>query len=354
MTTALQLRRGTATQHADFTGLLAEVTVDTDYHSLRVHDGATKGGFLLAKLSDVQSAVRYDSSQTLTDAQKTQARSNIQAAMEPANLGLVVKTGTGSTSSVTLQQGKGISVQGGDGLTGNPTITNTGVTSINGKSGDVTLSFQQGEYQGGHGQVFTSSGTFTVPTGVSCIKVTVLGGGGGGGGSNGAGQFGLGGGAGGMAIKFITGLTAGSSYAVTVGGSGGGASAGNTGGSGGASSFGSFCSATGGSGGPRVAHTLNGDSTFSMVNGGSGSGGDINITGDGGYHTYGLSYLDRSTSTYGYCGGSGGSSLFGMGGKPRGSASGMAASGYGSGGSGGGSGFYSGGSGSPGLVIVEW
>ena len=37
-----------------------------------------------------------------------------------------------------------------------------------------------GPYTGARGQVFNSSGTFTIPTGVSALKVTVVGGGGGG------------------------------------------------------------------------------------------------------------------------------------------------------------------------------
>lgn len=47
MASQLQLRRGTATQHASFTGAVAEVTVDTTNKSVRVHDGSTAGGMLL-------------------------------------------------------------------------------------------------------------------------------------------------------------------------------------------------------------------------------------------------------------------------------------------------------------------
>jgi len=39
------LHRGTTAENAAFTGLLSEVTVDTDLWSLRVHDGETVGGF---------------------------------------------------------------------------------------------------------------------------------------------------------------------------------------------------------------------------------------------------------------------------------------------------------------------
>lgn len=45
MATQVQLRRGTAAQHASFTGVAGEVTVDTTSYVLRVHDGSTVGGF---------------------------------------------------------------------------------------------------------------------------------------------------------------------------------------------------------------------------------------------------------------------------------------------------------------------
>lgn len=46
---AFQRRRGTTAQHAAFTGLLAELTVDTDKDTVVVHDGSTAGGFPLSK-----------------------------------------------------------------------------------------------------------------------------------------------------------------------------------------------------------------------------------------------------------------------------------------------------------------
>ena len=46
MAKQFQLRRGTTAQHASFTGLVGEVTVDTDTDQLRIHDGSTAGGIL--------------------------------------------------------------------------------------------------------------------------------------------------------------------------------------------------------------------------------------------------------------------------------------------------------------------
>jgi hypothetical protein len=49
MSTAIQRRRGSTTQHNTFTGLNGETTVDTDKRTVVVHDGVTAGGFPLAR-----------------------------------------------------------------------------------------------------------------------------------------------------------------------------------------------------------------------------------------------------------------------------------------------------------------
>ncbi len=54
MATAIQWRRGTTAQHGSFTGLVGEITVDTDLDTIRVHDGSTAGGHRLAKFSEIQ------------------------------------------------------------------------------------------------------------------------------------------------------------------------------------------------------------------------------------------------------------------------------------------------------------
>lgn len=57
---ALQLRRGTTAQHSTFTGLVGEITVDTDKDTIVVHDGSTAGGIPLAKSSEVVTASGLD------------------------------------------------------------------------------------------------------------------------------------------------------------------------------------------------------------------------------------------------------------------------------------------------------
>ena len=115
-------------------------------------------------------------------------------------------------------------------------------------------------------QVFTSSGTWTKPTGINLVRVRLVGGGGGGeSGNTGGGESGA---AGGYSEKLID-VSAVSSVTVTVGsgGAGGSTASSTPAGNGGTSSFGSFCSASGGRQGTGV---------------GSGSGGDLNVRGGGG------------------------------------------------------------------------
>jgi len=51
MAQQVQLRRGTTANHSSFTGAAGEVTVDTTLNTVRVHDGSTVGGTVLAKTS---------------------------------------------------------------------------------------------------------------------------------------------------------------------------------------------------------------------------------------------------------------------------------------------------------------
>lgn len=53
MARVIQIRRGTAAQNNNFTGMPGEVTFDTDAKTLRVHDGVTLGGFALARADAV-------------------------------------------------------------------------------------------------------------------------------------------------------------------------------------------------------------------------------------------------------------------------------------------------------------
>ena len=164
--------------------------------------------------------------------------------------------------------------------------------------------------------VFSTAGsqTFTIPSGVSKIKVTVVGGGGGGRGAaqpaSGQEGFGHGGAGGGTTFKTLTGLTPGATLSVTVGAGGAGSTGPTLGSTGGTSSVSSgtqtisTISASGGIGGQGawIAGVNYGVSIGAVAEGGIGTGGDLNIRGGAG----GLAYEAGA--------GAGGSSHFGGGG----------------------------------------
>lgn len=140
-------------------------------------------------------------------------------------------------------------------------------------------------YVGDRAQIYSTAGsyTFTIPAGVTSLKLTVVGGGGGSGPTAGGDQGGGNGAGGGAAISYLTGLTPGNTIAVTVGAAGtAGVWPSTNGGTGGTSSASSgtqtitTMSATGGAGG-----TVTGFTTPNL--GGVGSGGTINMRGSPGF-----------------------------------------------------------------------
>ena len=172
-------------------------------------------------------------------------------------------------------------------------------------------------------QVFTSNGTFTVPSGVSEVHVVCIGGGGGASGNGGPG--GSGGGGGGLGYKNSIPVTAGQSYTVYVGGGGSGCSGMCSAGAGGDSYFinTSTVKGGGGSGGvgynnPTAGGSYTGDGGGNGGSGGGrpggggggGGGGAGGYSGNGGNGAYHSSYPGYSTKAgdAGNGGGGGGGS----------------------------------------------
>lgn len=209
-------------------------------------------------------------------------------------------------------------------------------------------------------QVFTSNGTFTAPTGVTKVYITLQAGGGGGGGGRDTNQAGGGGGAAGRHIlRYPYTVTPASGYAVVIGAAGAAGTHGDpgtNGGTGGDSSFDSTVvvkggtggdkgtSGTAGSGGVLAATSYDGEDGVQLVAAGANTILDVTKNGgDGG----------DGDGTYG---GAGGSSPFGLGadGGDTGDFGAAASANTGAGG-GGASGINdNGGAGGTGIALIEW
>jgi hypothetical protein len=184
----------------------------------------------------------------------------------------VAAGGTGATTltanSVVLGNGTN-PVQTVAPGTANNILVSDGTQWVSGNATTFGIGVTGG---GGRGAIFTANGTFTVPLGISQVKVTAIGGGGGFLISPNL-RFGGNGGDGGVAVKYVTGLVAGQNITVTVGTKGasmnsyvGSASTGSP------SSFGAFAVAAGGGGAYYDAFNIANDG-----NPGVGTTGDFNV-----------------------------------------------------------------------------
>lgn len=192
-------------------------------------------------------------------------------------------------------------------------------------------------------QVVTSSTTFTVPMGVTTMRVTAIGGGGGGGYHSTMSSGG--GGAGGQVVSILSGLTPGQEIPVTIGHGGAVLTAFGNGNNGGATVVSGYLTAGGGVGGNGGTQTGYGNAGGP---GGSAVGGLLNMNGS--YGTDSIQVASR--------GGDGGGPGNGRG--TTGPLPGLSAVSYGGGGGGGGCSIvgtaegYPGGAGAPGVVVFEY
>jgi type II secretory pathway pseudopilin PulG len=263
-------------------------------------------------------------------------------------------------------------------LASNGSLTSFKINGCSGAAGSkmaATAIFPPYQPDGSPG----TPGTFiwTVPAGVSSIRVTVVGGGGGGQGTlptvapgkgdgfwKGTGSVGLGG-TGGASVVAVMAVTEGTSFNITVGAGGKGGAPGNVGQPGGASSFDSYIIAPGGqnAGGPGMpGGGIAPVASLPFVIGPFGGTHMPTISGA-------VNVLVQNMETQGtpglafncgnVLGGAGGLGLGGSGGNTTAAESdGRTPAGFGGGGSGGGSSCgnppRAGGDGAPGAVLIEW
>jgi len=191
----------------------------------------------------------------------------------------IANGGTGLTTTPSNGQ---IDIGNGTGFTRATLTAGNGITITNG-AGSVSVAAIKSS------QAFTSSGTFTIPTGVTVVKVTIVGGGGGGSlgtVSNGCGlpsSIAGGGGSGAAAITYLSSITPGNTISVTVG-TGGAAGTSGAGSSGGSSSISSGTQAI------TTVTTTGGTGSTTGGSGGSVTAGSPTLSIAGGAGVYGANY----------------------------------------------------------------
>jgi hypothetical protein len=101
MAQQVQFRRGASSDYASFTGAVGEVTVDTTLKTIRVHDGSTVGGSIIATANGANLTSTTLTSPTITTATIT-TPSIANAAISGANN---VLSGTLTVTSGSIANG---------------------------------------------------------------------------------------------------------------------------------------------------------------------------------------------------------------------------------------------------------
>jgi len=134
MATAIQRRGGTTAEHANFTGLAREITVDTTKNTVVVHDGTTAGGIPLATEAALAAVVAA----ATADITGVIAGNGLTGGADSGNANLNVGAGYGisvSSDAVSISNAdvRGLFSASGD-LSYN---TSTGVFSFTNDAGDI-------------------------------------------------------------------------------------------------------------------------------------------------------------------------------------------------------------------------
>ena len=187
----------------------------------------------------------------------------------------------GLTLTNTAAEGGTAIIGGNATAVGSDTTSNFVLRAVDAASNTTSRAFSI-TIQAPAVQVFTASGTFSVPTGVSTVQALVVAGGGGGGGYSGAladGYYSGGGGAGGLVYHGTYPVTPGGTVSVTVGSGGAGKGSNPAQGDNGQNSVFGTITAQGGGGGGAANRPGNGDAGRA---GGSGGGGGSFLEGSNG------------------------------------------------------------------------
>jgi hypothetical protein len=175
MAKQLQLRKGTSAEHNTFTGANGEVTVDTTFKTLRVHDGVTVGGTMLVNYqhppalpgatTSTEGIVKLND--TLTSTSTTQALTAAQGKVlkDSLNTAITSSFGVGQTwQDLTSSRASGVTYTNS---TGKPIAVSITLTDRGGSNYLVYVNGVLVINIFDYGSAGANHSFFIVPTGAS-------------------------------------------------------------------------------------------------------------------------------------------------------------------------------------------
>tara|TARA_X000001382_G_C3115791_1_gene161502 strand:- start:92 stop:814 length:723 start_codon:yes stop_codon:yes gene_type:complete len=103
MSTQIQRRRGTTSEHSTFTGAAGEITIDSTKNTVVVHDGTTAGGFPLAKEANALTSSAIGVTVQAYDANLTSFVTALTLPTADGSAGQFLKTdGSGTVSFASI------------------------------------------------------------------------------------------------------------------------------------------------------------------------------------------------------------------------------------------------------------
>ncbi|MDF2927873.1 MAG: hypothetical protein K0Q75_111 [Anaerospora sp.] len=354
-----------ATIAASCTGNAATATILQTAHTIGINGDATGTATSFNGSTNITIPVTLATSGVTAGTYSSvtvDAKGRVTAGSNPATISANT---TGNAATATTATSATTAISAGNAATATKlatprTINLTGAIIGTGTfdgTSNLSIATSGGSIYGSGSQLFTSSGIFTIPAGVTKVFITLSGGGGGGSGGT-RGAYGGRGGSGEFKFQRQINVSPGNNVSVTVGGAGIGGRGSTTttpttaGSSGGVSSFGEYITASGGGGGQPITN----GTSFSSPDffGKNGAVSDYAIGGIGGAGITLISHLLADDAQPGN--GGNGATSYNNNGQNGTHATLYGSSGGGGGGTEPGSGGAggNGGNGMSGFVLVEW
>ena len=176
MSTQVQYRRGTTAQNDSFTGALGEITIDTTLKTVRVHDGATTGGFATVGVSTTQTLTNKTLSNVVLSGNATGTANivitGIASATGNITGGNIITSALLSSATLSVSGNANVGNIGATSIVGTlTTASQTNITSV-GTLGSLAVT---GNITGGNlvGTYANGTTNINVPASNGNLNVTV-------------------------------------------------------------------------------------------------------------------------------------------------------------------------------------